>query len=99
MPTVADARRDFTDLLGRAHFTDELIPIFRRNTPYAHIVSEKAGKFLEEVNEIAERDGMNGRDQLISIAKEVEEARHAIGLGTTKELMEALKEFRMQKAS
>ena len=50
MPTIAEARRIFTDILGRAHYSNERIVITRRNTPYAAIVSIRDKERLDELD-------------------------------------------------
>lgn len=50
MPTIAQTRRDFADVLGRAHYNNERIVVTRRNTPYAAIVSIRDKEILDELD-------------------------------------------------
>jgi prevent-host-death family protein len=52
MPTIAEARQTFTDLLGRAHYKGERIDITRRHTPYAAIVSVEDREKLDDVDKL-----------------------------------------------
>jgi prevent-host-death family protein len=52
MPTIAEARQTFTDLLGRAHYKGERIDITRRHTPYATIVSVEDKEKLEAIDKL-----------------------------------------------
>jgi prevent-host-death family protein len=52
MPSIAEARQTFTDLLGRAHYKGERIEITRRTTPYATIVSVADKTKLDEVDKL-----------------------------------------------
>ena len=71
MPTIAEARQSFTDLLGRAHFRRESIKITRRNTPYARIVSEEDAQVLDTVEEIRQEMGLASIEEVAERFKEM----------------------------
>lgn len=51
MPTIAKTRQEFTELLGRAHFARERIPVTRRDTPYAFIISNNEMSEFEKIEQ------------------------------------------------
>lgn len=50
---VADARREFGDVLNRAHFYDKVISITKRERPFAAVVSAKDGDNVVAIKEVA----------------------------------------------
>lgn len=51
---VADARREFGDVLNRAHFYNEVIRITKRERPFAAVVSATDGNNVVGIKEVAQ---------------------------------------------
>jgi hypothetical protein len=102
MPTIAKARQEFTDLLGRAHFAKERIPVTRRDTPYAFIISdtemtefEKTEQRNNERLRLARARGYNSVEEMDAALEkqngELQKLAHERGFDNVDELLALLK--------
>ena len=74
MPTIAQARQSFTDLLGRAHYGGERTKVTRRDTPYGGIVSSEDVDTLEDVDRLLEEEQCASLDELRARLREMKAA-------------------------
>lgn len=65
MPSVVEARIQFTELLARAHYKNERTVITRHNTPFAAIVSIEEMEQLERLDAIRHQHGLSSIAELI----------------------------------
>jgi hypothetical protein len=57
--SVADVRKDFGDVLNRAHYRDEVVSIAKRERPFAIVASNREGENLLRMREMAGRLNMD----------------------------------------
>lgn len=61
---VAEARKNFSDLLNEAHYTKERIQIVKNNKPVAYIVPVEDVETLEKIEDALDlQDALNAKNE------------------------------------
>jgi prevent-host-death family protein len=81
--SIRDAREKFSDVLGRAHYSNERVLITRHDKPYAGVVSKDEVDFLDAAEETAKLFDMT-KEELLHRINEMRENLKPIIEGPSK---------------